>query len=95
MLRAPRKLGSVRCRGNNRIPIRSYHIDQHIRRHVARPRIPTIVNSAAALQQQQQRSISIIPTVVRVAFSATRLPLFLAGTAVAGATVASNKFQGK
>ncbi|KAG2213739.1 hypothetical protein INT46_009887 [Mucor plumbeus] len=52
------------------------------------------VNSAAALQQQQQRSISIIPTVVRVAFSAARLPIFIAGTAVAGATVASNKFQG-
>jgi hypothetical protein len=95
MLQASRKLDSVRCFGNSKILIRLYHIDQHIRRHVARPRISTIVNSAAALQQQQQRSISIIPTVVRVAFSAARLPIFIAGTAVAGATVASNKFQGK
>lgn len=94
MLQAPKRLGSVRCHSNNRAPIRLYHINQHLSRHVARPRIPVRVNSAA-LQQHQQRSISIIPTVVRVAFSAARVPLFLAGTAVAGATVASNKFQGK
>ncbi|KAK4521839.1 uncharacterized protein ATC70_004376 [Mucor velutinosus] len=94
MLQAPKKLSSIRCYSNNRVPIRLYHIDQHLSRHVARPRIPIRVNSAAAaLQQHQQRSISIIPTVVRVAFSAARVPLFLAGTAVAGATVASNKFQ--
>ncbi|KAL9559600.1 hypothetical protein PS6_000695 [Mucor atramentarius] len=93
MLQAPKRLGSVRCHSNNRAPIRLYHINQHLSRHVARPRIPVRVNSAA-LQQHQQRSISIIPTVVRVAFSAARVPLFLAGTAVAGATVASNKFQG-
>ncbi|GAN08915.1 hypothetical protein MAM1_0231c08435 [Mucor ambiguus] len=95
MLQAPKKLSLVRCYSNNRASIRLYHMDQHLSRHVARPRIPIRVNSAAALQQHQQRSISIIPTVVRVAFSAARVPLFLAGTAVAGATVASNKFQGK
>lgn len=93
MLQAAKRLSSARCYSNNKASIRLYHIDQHLSRHIARPRIPIRVNSAAALQQQ--RSLSIIPTVVRVAFSAARVPLFLAGTAVAGATVASNKFQGK
>lgn len=66
---------------------RAYHL-QHGHR-------PTILKSPALLlQQRQQRSISIIPTVARVAFRAVRLPLFLAGSTVAGATIATNKFQG-
>ncbi|KAI8378177.1 hypothetical protein EDC96DRAFT_493844 [Choanephora cucurbitarum] len=56
--------------------------------YAARPRV---LQTPSVLVQQ--RTISIIPTVARVAFSAVRLPLFLAGTAVAGATVATNKFQ--
>lgn len=68
---------------------RAFHLH-----HGHRPRI--IKNPAFIIQQQQQqRSISIIPTVVRVAFRAARLPLFVAGSTVAGATIASNKFQGE
>ncbi|KAI8637642.1 hypothetical protein BD408DRAFT_395353 [Parasitella parasitica] len=96
MLKVPKNPGLARCHGYHKTSIRLYHIDQHLRRHVARPRVPIIANSAvitAPVLQHQQRSISIIPTVARVAFSAVRLPLFLAGTAVAGATVASNKLQ--
>ncbi|KAI8367304.1 hypothetical protein BD560DRAFT_399851 [Blakeslea trispora] len=58
--------------------------------YAARPRVSTHLLLPTLVQQ---RSISFIPTVARVAFSAVRVPLFLAGTAVAGATVATNKLQ--
>jgi hypothetical protein len=89
MLQTKAKFKLTACHGNKPLSNRLYHL-QLSRPIVARPRVRV---SNLALYQQQ-RSISIIPTVVRVAFSAARLPLFLAGSAVAGATIATNKFQG-
>lgn len=66
---------------------RAYHHQYGHRPRITRP-------STLVFQQQQQRSISVIPTIVRVAFRAARLPLFVAGSTVAGATIATNKFQG-
>lgn len=88
MLQANAKFKLTAC--SKSMYTRLYHVQ--LPKHIARPRM--IRPNTALFAYQQQRSISIIPTVVRVAFSAARVPIFLAGSAVAGATIATNKFQG-
>ncbi|KAI9485804.1 MAG: hypothetical protein EXX96DRAFT_20581 [Benjaminiella poitrasii] len=71
----------------------------HLHRHSSLIRLHAPIRPKIAIPHTntfiaaQQRSISIIPTIVRTAFRATRLPLFLTGTALAGASVANDKLQ--
>jgi hypothetical protein len=90
MLQAKAKFKLAAYHGKKPLSNRLYHLQ--LSRPIMRPRVTAPILALSVYQQQ--RSISIIPTVVRVAFSAARLPLFLAGSAVAGATIATNKFQG-
>ncbi|KAI7907380.1 uncharacterized protein BX663DRAFT_447586 [Cokeromyces recurvatus] len=80
--------GNIRNEAKRRI-----HLQRHyplIRPNV-RPRIMIPNNNNTLFIQH--RSISIIPTIVRTTLKATRLPLILTGTALAGASAASDKFQ--